>query len=85
MIVLILIHTKICVLRGEPTSLVMEKSDFTILILLLQNSFDSKEMCFRFSCLKGIILYPKEISLISFLILVTLFSGRLFYVFHEQI
>lgn len=74
-VVLILIHTKICVLRGEPTSLVMEKSDFTILILLLQNSFDNKEMCFKFSYLKGIILYPKEISLISFLILVTLLSG----------
>lgn len=58
MIVFILVHTKICILEGEPTSPFREKSDFTILMLLLQNSFDSKEIYFRFSYLKGILSYP---------------------------
>lgn len=59
MVVFILLsaHTKICIFKGEPTSPVREKSDFIILILLLQNSFDSKEVYFRFLHLKGIILY----------------------------
>ena len=88
MVVLILVHTKICFLKGEPTSH-REKSDFTFLILLLQNSFDSKEIYFRFSCLKGIILElmgsVSQRNLTYFFSDFGYFVFRLFSVFHEQI